>query len=928
MRPEELLPPPAARAVDRPLAADVRWLGAALGRVIRRLEGPEAFRSVERLRVACRRRRRGAARGPDLAELLAEVEALPLERAAVVARAFTLFFVLINTAEQVHRVRRGRSHARATRAKPQAGSLAWAFRRLRDAGRSAAEVRDVLASTCVRPVLTAHPTEATRRTVLCLQARVAELLLERQAVPAHARARTEDRLEAEVELLWLTSAVRRDRPSVLDEVSTVRWYVEDRLLAAEASVRDRLARAFEEVFGEPAPAVAPLQLGSWVGGDRDGNPHVSPEITLAAARRLAHAVLGRHGETCTDLAARLSVSTRHRQMPDELFASLERDRAEVPEAFDRNSRRDAEEPLRLKLSCMAARIEATRREIASRDAGHPEEVRGAYADAAHLEADLELVARCLDEADAVAVRRCLLDPVVTAVRAHGFFGARLDVRDESGVFREALVQVAAAIGREPPGVAELGEELLGRRPLVARNAVLGAEAARALGTLDAMRCVQDELGERAASTCVVSMTRDAADLLRVLLLAREVGLVDLTAEPPRSRLDVVPLFETLEDLDRAPAVMAELFRLPVWRRQLDARARRQEVMLGYSDSAKDAGLLPAAWALHRVQGELRDVADAAGVELALFHGRGGTVGRGGGSPVHRALAALPPGTVAGCLKVTEQGEVVSQKFGLPELAERSLEVLVAGALHAALADWRDGVSPADVALFEATMDRLALLAHPVFRRLAHDEPALHRMFVRATPVRELVHVHFGSRPAYREQGAGTMAGLRAIPWVFGWTQVRLMLPAWLGVGTALSTVAAEPGGLELLRRMARSWPFFDDLLAKVEMVCAKADLGVARLTVERLDGGLDLFDELAVEFRRAVDALLAIREAPHLLGGQPVLQAAIGLRNPYVDPLSLLAVSLRRRKRELPDEHPDRDEIDAVLGTVINGVAQGLRNTG
>jgi phosphoenolpyruvate carboxylase len=341
-------------------------------------------------------------------------------------------------------------------------------------------------------------------------------------------------------------------------------------------------------------------------------------------------------------------------------------------------------------------------------------------------------------------------------------------------------------------------------------------------------------------------------------------------------------------------------------------------MLGYSDSAKDAGVLPAAWALYRAQERLAEIADRHGVGLVLFHGQGGTVGRGGGSPVYRALTALPPGTMRGRIKITEQGEVISQKFGLLAIAERSLEVLVVGALMAFVGSGE--VEPR----FREVMERLAALALPAYRSRVHESDELFRLFLECTPVRELAMVHYGSRPAYRDKGAGTMAGIRAIPWTFGWTQMRLTLSSWLGVGTALATVAAEPGGLDVLREMAQRWPFFDDLLGKIEMVCAKSDLEVARLYVERLGGDAVLFDELAAEFDRTVQTVLAIRQAPWLLGDNPVLQASIVLRNPYVDPLSLLQVHLLATKRAgIPD-----DALDRALASTLNGVAQGLRNTG
>ncbi|MCB9689274.1 MAG: phosphoenolpyruvate carboxylase [Alphaproteobacteria bacterium] len=901
------------RDEERPLHADVRALSSALGAVVRRLEGEEAFEAVESLRAACRARRAGS--GGDLEGLLARVEAMPLPVMATVGRAFTLFFLLINTAEQVHRVRRRRSYPAEP---PQPASPRWALLRLRDEGATADEVAAALRALRIRPVMTAHPTESTRRSVLGIQARVADLLLE---------PRTERALRAEIELLWLTSEVRHDRPGVLDEVSTVLWYLEQRLADAGANTACALADAYEDVFGTPLEEpLAPVVPGTWVGGDRDGNPFVTAEITVAAARRAAHRMLGTLVERVRRATEALSVSASHAPTPASLRAALDANRALLPEVWEANRRRDAQEPVRLQVTFVRARLEATRRRIASLDANAPVPEPAAYAHAEVLLDELRPVREALVGAGASAAVREHVDPLLSLVVAHGLHGLRMDLREDAGELRIAVQEVFAALGLPEPDREVLHRELLGRRPLIGPSVPLPPTAARVLAMFRAAREVQDELGDDAIGTCVASMTRSADDLLRMLLLAREAGLVDLAADPPVSRLDAVPLFETRDDLVAAPAVLEELCGDPVWQRQLEARGRRQEVMLGYSDSAKDAGLLPATWALYRAQTQLAEVAGRHGVHLLLFHGQGGTVGRGGGSPVYRALAALPPGTVHGAIKLTEQGEVISQKYGLAPLADRSLEVLVTGTLLAGRSDWRQAVPPEDVATFHATMEELVRLALPVFRQRVHEDPALFHLFLQTTPVRELARVHYGSRPAYRDRGTGTMSGIRAIPWVFGWTQTRWMLPGWLGVGTALATVAARPGGLSRLQAMARTWPFFDDLLGKVEMVLAKADVEIALAYVRALGGDEALAGVLAEELRRTVDAVVAIR-GHALLEGQ-VLATSIQLRNPYVDALSVLQIALLRRKRALAEGDPGMERVDAMLGTVTNGIAQGLRNTG
>jgi len=910
------LPPPVARAQDGPLRQDVRWLAATLGRVVGRLAGEETFRAVEELRRACRARRLGVAGAPDLDALLARTRSLDPETARLTARAFTVFFILINAAEQAHRVRRSRQDDLAA---AQRGSVRWSLRRLREAGRGAEEVARALASLDVRPVLTAHPTESARRTILDLQARLAEGLLTRDGAPEPQRRAIERHLEGEVELLWLTEEIRRDRPSVMDEVSNALWYLEDRLLEAASRVRERLVEAFEDEFGRgfgPAP-VTPLTLGSWVGGDRDGNPFVTAEITLAAARRARRAVLDHYAKALADLAARLSVSERLATVSPELRASLERDRAELPAVWEQNRRRNADEPLRLKVSFMRARVGAD---------------PPGYRTAQELERDLALLADALDTVGAAHARRTLVEPLLAQVRAHGFHGYRLDLREDAAVHTRALHDLTAAVGLGELDGAALRRELAGRRPLHAPHVPLAEPTDAALQVFRVMRAIQDEIGAAAASTYIVSRTRSADDLLRVLLLAREGGLVDLAGEPPLSRIDIVPLFETLEDLEHAPAVVRSLLDDPIWRRQLEARGRHQEVMLGYSDSAKDAGLLPSAWALYRVQEEVARTCADAGVSWTLFHGRGGTVGRGGGSPVARALTALPPGTVQGGIKITEQGEIVSQNFGLPSIAERSLELMLSGVLLHRFEDWRSELEPGEEARFREVMDRLAAKALPPYRALVYGSGDLFKLFLETTPVRELAHVRFGSRPAYRGPGEQTIEEIRAIPWVFGWTQTRLMLPGWLGVGTALEAVAAEPGGLAVLRRMATAWPFFDDLLGKLEMVCAKADMAIARMYVRELGGDLALFDRLDDEFRRTVAALLRIRESEYLMRDNPMLQTAIGLRNPYVDPLSLLQVTLLQRSHAAAPEasggDPAMTALSAGLASTLNGIAQGLRNTG
>lgn len=913
--------------LDRPLHEDVRWLATALGRVIRRFEGDEVFDAVELLRTSSRSRRRGDSDAPNLKAALAKVDRLPLELAAPVARSFTLFFLLINTAEQVHRVRRRQKHAHRPDEAPQPGSIRWTLERLQGQGHGADEVEEALGRLDVRPVLTAHPTESTRRTVLSLQARVSSLLLRRDSAGSRERVDIERDLEAEVELLWLTSDLRQDRPRVIDEVSTVQWYLEDRLLSAVTKVTEGVEDAFEACFGRALKECSPLSTGSWVGGDRDGNPFVTPEITMATARYNADGVIRQYIQSIRQLFKRLSLSASVSDTPKALRSSLRDDIALLPDIYESHQRLERDEPLRLKLQFIRARLQETGDALRTRHFGRSKLHPAAYLSSEDFHSDLLLIQEAMRAADARAAEVTLLEPLLDQLRIQGFWGYLLDVREDSEVHTNTLNDIAAHIGEPAFDRAALHKELQGRRPLTSPRTKLADESRRTLETFHTIAAIQKEIAPCAASTYIISMARSTDDLLRVLVLAREADLVDLSGDSPRSALDIVPLFETGDDLKGAGEVMAELLADPVYKKQLACRSMRQEVMLGYSDSAKDAGLLPASWALYRAQEDLSRICEEAGVHLTMFHGRGGTVGRGGGSPVYRALSALPPGTLQGSIKITEQGEVISQKFGLPSIAERSLEVMLTGTLMAGFEDWRKNVDRETQAVYRTLVDELAATALPVFRGLVYEDPRLFKLFLNATPVKELAHVHFGSRPAYREKKSGTMGGIRAIPWVFGWTQIRLMLPGWLGIGTALHSMLQNPKKAALVTDMAKRWPFFDDFLGKVEMVCAKADLEVARLYIEELGSDTEFFDELAAEFQRTVASLEIIRGRP-IISDQKALRSALALRDPYLDPLSLLEISLLKRKRAAKEDSEEMQLLNKALGTTLNGVAQGLRNTG
>lgn len=913
----------------RSLQGDVRWLASALGRVIRRLEGDTCFEAVEELRTSCRSRRRKEPDAPTLAEIFRVVQALELPTATQVARAFTLFFLLINTAEQVQGVRQNRDRRSPDDADDaESGSMRNVLQILKKQGHSASATHKALSRLIVEPVLTAHPTEATRRTVLSLQDRVALLLLERDHASPSRRGEIEAALEAEVELLWLTSEVRNDRLQVLDEVGNALWYLEDRLFGASARVIERVREDFAAVFEEEIPPPLSLAFGSWVGGDRDGNPYVTPGITEEAARRSAHSVLGKYVGEVSALIERLSLSDRIVHVPSRFRASIEADSKLLPAEWAKNQRRDADEPIRLKLSFIRARLLQCQRLLEAHSSNTPAVFPAAYSKVDDFERDLGLIDEALHQAGAIHARRTLLDPLRMRVRMLGFHGFCMDVREDAFELRRAFEEIASNLKHPEFDYSALEQELLGTRPLVGPLQRLSERSENVVQAFRAVKHIHEQVSPEAASTYVVSMTRSADDLLRVLLLAREAGLVNLAADPPESKLDVVPLFETLDDLTHAASTMRQLFQSQVYSRQLQARGMRQEVMLGYSDSAKDAGLLTSSWSLYCTQRELQNVCDEAGVALELFHGRGGTVGRGGGSPVFRALSALPPGTVGHRVKITEQGEVISQKYGIASLAEQTLEVTLAGTLLATFSDWREQLKPGEEKKFEERMHALSLTALSVFRRLVHEDPGVFELFVKCTPVEELAHVHFGSRPVYRQGGAGSLQGIRAIPWGFGWMQNRLILPGWLGVGSALQEALSTEGGLEELQRMEEVWPFFADFVAKVEMVCAKVDIDIARLYVDELHGSQALFEVLQQEYAATVESILAIKRQQRLLERQPTLERNLLLRDPYVDPLSVLQVVFMKQQKDCEKDSEQCALLNSALSTTLNGVAQGLRNTG
>jgi phosphoenolpyruvate carboxylase len=820
-------------ATDAPLRRDVRLLGDLLGRVMVEQDGEALLAREEEIRRVSRRARETG--DPEVREELARaVRALDLGQQTKILRAFTLYFQLANIAEQHHRIRRRRDVGRADR--PQRESLADAFARLREAGVDDEALAEVAAHVSLELVLTAHPTEATRRTILQSQARLGALLAE-----LDAGERIEERAAEEITVLWQTDEVRPQRPRVVDEIRHGLWFFEQSLVDASEEL---LAAYRDAVPG----ASLPLSFGTWIGGDMDGNPSAGPETIREALARARTLALARYRAEVRELAAALGLTTTLVSVSEELLESIARDERELTAYAEEIGEQNRDEPYRRKLSFVWWRLG-----------------NGGYERAEALQADLDVIDRSLRANEGERIADGRLADLRRRVELFGFHVAKLDVRFH-----------AAELAERSPRVGE----------------ALGAVADE-----------QERLGERAVDTVIVSGTEGAEDVLAVVDLAAEAG----------AHISPVPLFETIRDLGEAPATVESLLDEPRFAALVEDRGRRLEVMVGYSDSGKDGGYLTAQWEIFRAQERLATLADERGIELTIFHGRGGSTGRGGG-PTHAAILAQPAGHPPGRLKLTEQGETVSFKYGLPGLAYRNLEAALAATLLAAFPEVA-GSRPPDGA--RETVQALSDDAFRAYRALVWEDDRFEEFFRRFTPIEELALLEIGSRPARRPEGGELLASLRAIPWVFAWTQNRCILPAWYGCGTAFAVA-----DIAELRRLYRGWAFFRSLVENLEMTLAKSSLEIAAGYLD-LVADVSLWEPIRAEHERTVDAVKEIVEAQELLDRHPVIQRSIRLRNPYVDPMNAIQVELLRRWRKTGDE-----EVQRPLLRSIAGIAAALRNTG
>ena len=959
--------PPPERSDEDALGREVNTLGRLLGDVIREQEGEAGFQLVEEYRAATKALRAGdgwpADFGPAGQALLQRTDQLTPVQVRLLVRAFTAYFHLVNMAEERHRLRVLRRRESAAGDAPRGESIAEAVAEAAAGGVSAERMRALLAECVVEPVFTAHPTEARRRTVLAKLRRLRRLAegLDQAGMTGRRLGERHDRMREEIAALWLTEEVHRRAPTVLDEVRNGLYYFEESLWATVPRLYRELERALAERYPEERFDVpAFLRFGSWVGGDRDGNPNVTADITDHTLRLHRETALSLYERELEGLQRHLSLAVEPGPAEGPLFASLARDEAGLPELARSLGDRYGAEPYRRKVGFMLARLRAARRLNAERlratvDPGRgedPELWRGAvrlepplpgdattaYGRAADLAADVQVLRDDLRLRGAFRLADGVVADFDRRLQVFGFHLARLDFRQHSSANASAVAEILRRAGVTPDylalpeseRVALLARELTNRRPLVAAHAIWSPETTETLALFATIARAHAELGPEAGDVYIISMTAGVSDVLAPLLFAKEHGLFlpgrEREGEKARSALQVVPLFETIDDLHRCAGLMRELFALPVYRQHLEAWGRQQQIMLGYSDSNKDGGFVTANWELYCAQQALADACRESQVRLTLFHGRGGAIGRGGG-PTSRAIMAQPPGSLNGRLRLTEQGEVTFTRYAHPEIAHRHLEqtihaVFRASLRHAAAPD--EGPRPEwSRAMADASREGLQ-----AYRRLVHEDPDFIRYFHEATPIDLITELRIGSRPAKRKSGTAGIEDLRAIPWVFSWTQSRHGLPGWYGVGSALRTLLDGDG--PRLHDMYQHWPFFRSLVDNAQLSLGRSDLAIARLYDGLASPALRprIFNQVAAEWMATERAILRTASQGVLLESSPVLRRSIRLRNPYVDPLSFVQVSLLGRLRRLAAEASEAEELRRLAALSVNGVAAGLQNTG
>ena len=928
--------------------------------------------------------------GDSSSEAIVElIRSMDLSEAIAAARAFSLYFQLINILEQ--RIEEdsyldslrpvpGQNEAKPGPFDPFAPPLASqtdpatfgeVFERLRRMNVPPAQVENLLREMDIRLVFTAHPTEIVRHTVRHKQRRVANLLQRLQSDTPLASFDEEvlrSQLEEEIRLWWRTDELHQFKPTVLDEVDSTLHYFQQVLFDAMPQLRRRLTSALQRHYPDVQfPQASFCTFGSWVGSDRDGNPSVTPDITWRTACYQRQLMLELYISSVQALRNQLSISMQWSQVAPPLLESLEMDRLRFPEIYEQRAARYRLEPYRLKLSYILERLQRTlARNNQMAEAGwqapkdlnqsaSPEGLPGQealhYTEIDQFRSDLELIRNSLVSTELSCEQ---LDTLLNQVHIFGFSLASLDIRQESTRHSDAIDELTGYLQlpcryndmAEPERVAWLLQELQTRRPLIPAAMEWSDSTAETFAVFRMLHRLQEEFGQRICHSYVISMSHTASDLLEVMLLAKETGLADPLAGT--ASLLVVPLFETVEDLQRAPDVMKGLFETELYRKLLPEVGNQQqplqELMLGYSDSNKDSGFLSSNWEIHQAQIALQELASSHNVALRLFHGRGGSVSRGGG-PAYQAILAQPSGTLQGRIKITEQGEVLASKYSLPELALYNLETVTTAVVQNSLVTNQLDATPS----WNQLMSRVATRSREHYRALVHDNPDLVAFFQQVTPIEEISKLQISSRPARRKTGARDLSSLRAIPWVFGWTQSRFLLPSWFGVGTALAAeVDSDPEQLDLLRRLHQRWPFFRMLISKVEMTLSKVDLDLAHHYMnslgkeEQREAFEAIFQVIADEYERTLKLVLAITGQERLLGADQNLQLSVDLRNRTIVPLGFLQVALLRRLRDqnrqppmsespgVPEDRRTYSRSELLRGALLtlNGIAAGMRNTG
>jgi len=909
---------------DLPLRDDIRLLGRLLGDIVQAQEGEDIFDIVESIRQSSIQfhRNEDEAAKKSLENILQKLN--PTQAVSVV-RAFSYFSHLANIAEDQHHNRRVRSHDLAG-SPPRKGSIARAINNAIESGRTPSDLRSFFADAYVSPVLTAHPTEVRRKSTMQREVRLSALLARRELGPwtQDELLEIDEKLSRNVLVLWQTNLLRQTRLDVLDEVTNGISYFDysffTELPRLFAKLEDSLAALDPEMVDQSLPSF--LRIGSWIGGDRDGNPYVSADVLNETIRRQSTKALEYYLAEIHLLGEELPLSSAVIKVSPALLEF-------AGDSPDTSAHRQIE-PYRRAVSWIYAKLAATQMALNGERAVHDPIARALpYATRADLLADLNIVHQSLVENGSAALARGRLRNLRRAVDCFGFYLARLDLRQNSDVHAACLGELFEFVApgasysdmTEPDRIDFLSGELATARPLVSPHQKYSEQTSKELAVFNTARENHQKYGANCVAHAIVSNTQNASDILGLAVLLKETGLVSHEGE---CALNLVPLFETIDDLRCCVDIMDTLFSLPAYKRLVESRGGTQEVMLGYSDSNKDGGYVTSGWELYKAEVGLVALAERHGIRLRLFHGRGGSVGRGGG-PSYDAILAQPPGAVNGQIRLTEQGEIISSKYTNPVVARRNLEIHVAATLEASLMHPEEGPVPED---YTHTMERLSELAYKAYRALVFETPGFNDYFRASTVIEEISTLNIGSRPASRKQDGG-IKDLRAIPWVFSWSQCRTMLPGWYGFGSAIAAWLEEnpDDGLDQLRKMYRNWPFFRTLLSNMDMVLAKTNMAIAgRYAALVPDKTLrnDIFERTRNERAASISALLQISETDQLLATNPLLARSIRNRFPYVDPLNHLQVELLKAHRA---KSKDPKVLRGVLLT-INGISAGLRNSG